>query len=168
MTPATTKGAQLTRLRQRESILMFKTKTQLPWQECPMSTADPVPEAGPKPYNLFKSEWSFLDLFVFCPNPDPCPMVSLSVQDCLERPRASRVGRRKGQVNKQVATMNLFCIFRVMLTNFLKLIFILVCSCMQAEAGEAAKEDPDKQPTDIDSWFGDHLNRIYEMFFISI
>lgn len=52
-----------------------------------------------------------------------------------------------------------------MLTNFLKLIFILVCSCMQAEAGEAAKEDPDKQSTDIDSWFGDHLNRIYEMFF---
>ena len=108
MTPATTKGAQLTRLRQRESILMLKTKTQLPWQECPMSTADPVPDAGPKPYNLFKSGWSFLDLFVFCPNPDPCPMVSLSVQDCLERPGASRVGRRKGQVNKQVATMNLF------------------------------------------------------------
>ena len=55
-----------------------------------------------------------------------------------------------------------------MLTNFLKLIFIPVCSCMQAEAGEAAKEDPDKQSTDIDSWFGDHLNRIFERFFISI
>ena len=31
---------------------------------------------------------------------------------------------------------------------------------MQAEAGEAAKEDPDRQSTDIDPWFGDHLNPI--------
>ena len=28
---------------------MLKTKIQLPWQECPMTTADPAPEAGLKP-----------------------------------------------------------------------------------------------------------------------
>ena len=120
MTLSTTR-AQLRSLRRRESILiLFKSKTQLPWQECPMSTADPVPEAGHKVYSSL-----FSYSLMFCPNPaqwwSPCLRKAAS-KDLEPVELVDEKARSKGK------SLQWFYLYRVMLINFQEISSFLLCS----------------------------------------